>query len=40
MPTDAAGPWWKRFAWFLLLWALGVASVGIVAFVLRWWLHP
>jgi hypothetical protein len=36
---EAAGPLWRRLAWFLALWAGGVASVGAVAFVLRWWLN-
>jgi hypothetical protein len=32
------GPLWKRLAWFVLLWAAGVAAVGSVAFLLRWWI--
>lgn len=28
----------KRLGWFVLLWVLGVAVVGAVAALLRWWL--
>jgi hypothetical protein len=28
----------QRLAWFVALWAAGVATVGAVAYVLRWWL--
>ena len=34
----APGPWWLRLAWFVGLWAAGVATVGAVAYALRWWL--
>ena len=37
MSTDA-GPLWKRLGWFVLLWAAGVATVGTVALLIRWWL--
>ena len=30
----------RRLAWFVALWAAGVAVVGTVAYLLRWWLHP
>ncbi|MGZ8312323.1 MAG: DUF2474 domain-containing protein [Allosphingosinicella sp.] len=29
---------WKRLAWFVALWAAGVAAVAAVAFGLRWWI--
>jgi hypothetical protein len=32
------GPWWRRLAWFVGLWAAGVLTVGSVAYMLRWWL--
>ena len=38
MPTDSAGPLWQRLAWFVGLWAAGVASVAGLAFLIRWWL--
>jgi len=38
MPTDLAGPLWKRLAWFVFLWASGVATVSAVAFIIRAWL--
>jgi len=38
MATDAApGPWWKRLAWFVALWAAGVI-VGSVAWFIRLWI--
>jgi hypothetical protein len=33
MSTDA--PVWKRLAWFVALWAAGVAAVGAVAMLIR-----
>ena len=32
------GSLWKRLAWFVGLWAAGVAAVGAVAGLLRLWL--
>ena len=29
------GPWWKRFAWLVLIWLLGVGALGLVAFGLK-----
>lgn len=29
----------KRLVWFVGLWAAGVAAVGSVAYLIRWWLH-
>ncbi len=29
---------WKRIGWFVLLYVIGVGSVGIVAFGLRLWI--
>jgi hypothetical protein len=38
-PVGAApGPLWKRLAWFVALWLGGLASVGLVAWLLRLWL--
>jgi hypothetical protein len=39
MTEDAPGPLWKKLAWFVGLWAAGVAVVGSVGYALRWWLH-
>ena len=39
MSTDAAAPLWKRLVWFGVLWAGGVATVGTVAYLIRWWIH-
>jgi hypothetical protein len=30
----------KRLAWFVGLWAASVATVGAVAYGIRFWLHP
>ena len=42
MPTTTEpvgpGPWWKRLAWFVALWAAGVLVVGSVAYLIRWWI--
>ncbi|WP_346840141.1 DUF2474 family protein [Microbulbifer sp. SAOS-129_SWC] len=28
----------KQLAWMVVIWALSVASLGVVAGLLRWWL--
>jgi hypothetical protein len=33
-------PFWKRFAWLLLIWSASVAALGAVSLVLRLWLKP
>jgi hypothetical protein len=38
MSIEAAGPQWRRLAWFVGLWAAGVATVGTVAYLLRCWI--
>ena len=39
--TDRVEPSWpRRIAWFVGLWAAGVASVGAVGALIRWWLVP
>lgn len=30
---------WSRLAWFVGLWAAGVAAVGLVGLVIRAWLN-
>ncbi len=35
--TDA--PWWKRLGWLLLIWAAGVATLGVVAGLIRLTMH-
>lgn len=27
--------WWRRIGWFVLLWAAGVAAVGLVGLLIR-----
>jgi len=33
------GPLWKRLGWMVAIWAMSVAALGLVAWVLRLWLH-
>jgi hypothetical protein len=37
-PGSEEGSRWRRLAWFVGLWAGGVASVGLVGGVIRLWL--
>jgi hypothetical protein len=30
----------RKLLWFVGLWAAGVATVGTVALLIRWWLSP
>ena len=39
MAEHIAGPLWKRLAWMVAIWAMSVATLGVVATILRWWLH-
>ena len=39
MNEEASGPRWKKWVWFVGLWAGGVLVVGSVGYALRWWLH-
>ncbi len=32
-------PLWKRLAWMAAIWAASVAALGVVAGVIRLWLH-
>jgi hypothetical protein len=36
--AGAEPPLGRRLAWFVALWAAGVASVGAVGLLIRWWL--
>jgi hypothetical protein len=40
MGDESHGPLWKKWAWFVGLWAAGVLVVGCLGYALRWWLHP
>lgn len=37
---DATRPLWKRLAWLVLIYIGSVASLGVVAGMIRWWLQP
>ena len=39
MRDDVPGPLWKKWVWFVGLWAAGVLAVGTVGWLLRWWLR-
>ncbi|WP_126172539.1 DUF2474 domain-containing protein [Altericroceibacterium xinjiangense] len=32
-------PLWKRLAWMAAIWAMSVAALGTVAYIIRWWLN-
>jgi hypothetical protein len=38
MSNAAPGALWKRLAWFVGLWASGLAAVAATAFLLRLWI--
>lgn len=38
MSPAAPGPLWKRLAWFVGLWAAGLAAVAALAWLLRLWI--
>ncbi|MDP8914194.1 MAG: DUF2474 family protein [Pseudomonadota bacterium] len=38
MKTQVPGPLWKRLAWFIALWAGGVATVTALAYGIRFWI--
>jgi len=38
LSEPAPGPLWLRLAWFVALWAAGVAAVAAVGLVIRLWL--
>ena len=38
MEADTA-PLWKRLGWMAAIWAMSVTALGLLAWVLRLWLH-
>lgn len=38
MNGENAGPWWKRIFWLVAIWAMSLAVLGAIAFVIRLWL--
>ncbi len=37
--AGVTAPLWKRLAWMAAIWAMSVASLGVVAMALRMWLQ-
>ena len=36
----AEAPFWKRLLWMAGIWAASVLALGVVAALIRLWLHP
>jgi hypothetical protein len=32
-------PWWKKLGWLVLIWTLSVAFLGVIAYLLRWFMQ-
>ena len=37
--ASTPGPLWKRIAWMAAIWGASVLALGVVAGILRLWLH-
>lgn len=35
---ENVGPWWKRIAWLVAIWAMSLVVLGTVAMIIRFWL--
>jgi hypothetical protein len=40
MVEQPSAPLWQRLGWMALIWLVSVLALGIVAGIIRWWLHP
>jgi hypothetical protein len=40
MVGEPAAPLWQRLGWLVLIWTLSVLALGVVASIIRWWIHP
>lgn len=38
--SDTVSPLWRRLAWMVAIWAMSVAVLGVVGYILRLWLAP
>jgi hypothetical protein len=34
-PPRSHNPWWKKLGWLILIWSAGVATLGVVAGIIR-----
>ncbi|MEO1044552.1 MAG: DUF2474 domain-containing protein [Pseudomonadota bacterium] len=41
LPPDPAAntPLWKRLGWMALIWGASVTFIGVVAYLIRWWIN-
>lgn len=39
MVSPPLAPLWRRLGWMGLIWLASVLSLGLVAGMIRWWLH-
>ena len=40
MVDEHPAPLWQRLGWLAAIWLMSVLALGLVASILRWWLHP
>jgi hypothetical protein len=38
IPGETSAPLWKRLAWFASLWGVGVMTVTLISYFIRWWI--
>jgi len=38
-PPQREHSWWRRLAWLVVIWAAGVATLGVVAWGIRCLMH-
>jgi hypothetical protein len=36
---EAPAPLWRKLAWLAAIWAASVAALGIIAYLIRFWLR-
>ena len=35
---ETEAPLWKRIGWMAAIWGMSVGVLGVVAYLIRWWL--